>query len=259
MSTTATLLERLYAGKAKSVYLTSDPTLVVQRFKDEATAFNGKKHARPEGKGELNNRISSLLFRFFRHQGIDSHYVETLNTRDMLVRRVTIIPLEVVVRNVAAGSLAQRLGWDEGRVLPHPIVETYYKNDALGDPLLAEEHVRVLGLLKAGEWEEIRAAALQVNEVARALFAQADLDLQDFKLEFGRDGGGRIVLADEFSPDTSRLWDRRQPGRRMDKDVFRRDLADLVETYTEVHARLCAVSALQDFLLPDLAPAPDVA
>lgn len=233
----------LYEGKAKSVYATDDPTLVVQRFKDSATAFNGEKFAELPGKGALNNRIASILFRWLDAQGIASHYVDTLNTRDMLIKRVEIIPLEVVVRNRAAGSLAKRIGWEEGVELPEPIVEFYYKNDALGDPLLCEDHITILGLATPEERGQLRSLGLAVNRALRGLFAEADLDLQDFKIEVGR-VDGKLLLADEISPDTSRLWDRRQPGRRMDKDVFRRDLADLVETYTEVLERLEAIEGI---------------
>lgn len=227
----------IYEGKAKSVYATDNPDLVVQRFKDSATAFNGEKYAELPGKGALNNRISSMIFRWLKRDGIESHYVDTLNSRDMLIKRVEIVPLEVVVRNRAAGSLSKRIGWEEGRQLPQPIVEFYYKDDALGDPLLSEDHITILGLATPEEREELRQIGLKVNASLQALFEKADLDLQDFKIEIGR-VDGKLLLSDEISPDTSRLWDKRQAGRRMDKDVFRRDLADLVETYTEVLERL---------------------
>lgn len=229
----------LYEGKAKSIYPASDTGLVVQRFKDSATAFNGEKYAELPGKGELNNRISTILFRCLAAAGIASHYRDTLNGRDMLIQRVEIVPLEVVVRNVVAGSLARRIGLEEGTELPAPIVEFYYKRDDLGDPFINDEHVQALQLASTEEVRQLKKMALGVNEVLRPIWHACDLQLVDFKLEFGRTADG-LLLADEISPDTSRLWDMRQAGRRMDKDVFRRDLADLVETYTEVYQRLRA-------------------
>lgn len=243
----------LYEGKAKSLYTTGDANLLIQRFKDSATAFNGEKYAELPGKGTLNNRISSILFRHLAASGIDSHYVDTRNQRDMGVRPVRIIPLEVVVRNVVAGSLSKRLGLPEGHDLRHPIVELYYKRDDLGDPLICLDHALVLELATEAELASLRRMALRVNEVLRPLWDRCDLRLIDFKLEFGRTPSG-ILLADEISPDTSRLWDKRTEGRRMDKDVFRRDLADLVETYTEVLDRLLSVAGEHD--TGELSPAP---
>lgn len=234
-----------YEGKAKSLYTTADPDVLIQRFKDSATAFNGEKYAELPGKGALNNRISSILFRHLQAAGVPSHYRGTLNQRDMEVRAVRIVPLEVVVRNVVAGSLAKRIGLAEGEDLRHPIVELYYKRDDLGDPLICLDHALVLQLATEAEIQQLRRMALQVNEVLVPLWRAADLRLIDFKLEFGRTDSG-LLLADEISPDTSRLWDVRQPGRRMDKDVFRRDLADLVETYTEVLDRLRGVAGAHD-------------
>jgi len=229
--------EKLYEGKAKVIYRDPATGELVQRFKDAATAFNGVKFAEIEGKGELNNRISSTLFRHLQAEGVPSHYLGTVNTRDMRIKAVEIIPLEVVWRRIVAGSLAKRTGLDEGTVLSRPIVEFYYKDDALGDPMLADEHVDVLGIATEPERSELRRQALKVGEVTSAFWAECGLRLVDFKLEFGRDENGTILLADEISPDTSRLWDEASEAR-MDKDVFRRDLADLRNTYAEVHRRL---------------------
>lgn len=245
-------LTKVYEGKAKAVYSIDGSSDVIQRFKDSATAFNGVKFALIASKGELNNRIASTIFRYLQREGIESHYRATLNTRDMQVARVEIVPLEVVVRNVVAGSLAKRLGLDEGTPLRRTIVEFYYKNDALGDPLLAEEHVDVLELATPAELAELKEMALAVGDALKRFWAACDLDLIDFKLEFGR-CDGKLLLADEISPDTSRLWDR-VSGQKMDKDVFRRDLADLTTTYTEVHRRICA--AFPDLEPGQLPPAP---
>lgn len=249
MSVQAT--EKIYEGKAKALYRTNDER-IVQRFKDSATAFNGVKYAEIEGKGEINNRISTTVFRYLADQGIASHYAETLNTRDMLVESVEIVPLEVVARNVAAGSLAKRVGWEEGTVLPAPIVEFYYKKDELGDPLLTRPHIAMLGVASEEELAEIEAHALRVNAALQRFWAACGLTLVDFKLEYGR-RDGRIVLADEVSPDTSRLWDS-ESSARMDKDVFRRDLADMGDTYREVLRRVA--DAHSAFAPGELAPAP---
>ena len=243
---------RLYEGKAKTVYTTDTPGELVQRFKDSATAFNAEKKAEFAGKGELNNRIASMVFRFLKARGISSHYLDTPNRRDMRIRQVTIIPLEVVTRNVVAGSLSKRLGQPEGTRLAEPIVEFYYKDDALGDPLVTEDHIRVLKAASPEDLAELRRQALQVNEALVELWAACGLDLVDFKLEFGRTADGTILLADEISPDTQRLWT--VDGQRMDKDVFRRDLGDLVETYRDVHQRL--VAAHPELDLGDLAEPP---
>lgn len=233
MSVQAT--EKIYEGKAKALYRTGDGR-IVQRFKDSATAFNGVKYAEIDGKGEINNRISTTVFRYLAAQGIGSHYAATLNTRDMLVEHVEIVPLEVVVRNVAAGSLAKRVGWDEGTVLPAPIVEFYYKKDELGDPLLTRPHIAMLGVATEAELAELEAHALEVNAALQSFWSACGLTLVDFKLEYGRKDGA-LVLADEVSPDTSRLWDS-ESDAKMDKDVFRRDLADLGDTYREVLRRI---------------------
>lgn len=226
-----------YEGKAKQIIPTSDEGVIIQRFKDSATAFNGKKYAEFEGKGRLNNAIASFLFQRLEAEGVPTHFIERSSANDMRVKRVKIIPLEVVVRNIVAGSLSQRTGLEEGTKLSRPIVETYYKRDDLGDPLLAETHVEMLELATREELDRIFELARKVNEVLKRTMEQADIVLVDFKLEFGRTPDGTILLADEISPDTCRLWDR-ETQRKMDKDVFRRDLADLVEVYEEVAARL---------------------
>ena len=229
--------EKLYEGKAKALYRVPNAAHVVQRFKDSATAFNGEKFALIAGKGELNNRISTTVFRYLAAHGVESHYIDTINTRDMVIASVAIVPLEVVVRNVAAGSLAKRLGLEEGTPLRHPIVEHYYKKDDLGDPLLTRAHIAVMQIATEDELAEMQTQALRVNELLIAFWAACGLRLIDFKLEFGRTEDGRILLADEVSPDTSRLWDAAS-NDKMDKDVFRRDLADLADTYREVHRRI---------------------
>ena len=226
----------VYEGKAKQM-IPAEGTQMIQRFKDSATAGNGAKYAEFEGKGRLNNRISSLFFRALADNGVPSHFVEWQNDRDMLVEGLDIIPLEVVARNVAAGSLAKRVGFEEGSALPAPVVEMYYKKDELGDPLLNRSHIQMLGVATEEELATCETVALKVNGVLSGLLREVGIQLIDFKLEFGRKADGTVLLADEISPDTCRLWDI-ETKRKLDKDVFRRDLADLVETYTEVYDRL---------------------
>ncbi len=227
----------LYEGKAKRVYETNDSEIVWIEYKDEATAFNGEKKSTITGKGRLNNEISALLFEKLRENGIESHFVKKLSETEQLVKNVQIIPLEVVVRNVAAGSLAHRLGMEEGEVLPETIVEFYYKNDDLGDPLLTRDHIRVLGLVEETELALLREKGLAVNEVLVPYFKSLNIDLIDFKLEFGIGPDGDVLLADEISPDTCRLWDA-ETGEKLDKDVFRRDLGSLTDTYSKLLERL---------------------
>lgn len=229
--------EVIYEGKAKELVTTEDEQILIQRFKNSATAFNGVKYAEFPGKGALNNSISCFLYEKLEQAGIATHFVEKVSDTEMKVRRLTIIPLEVVARNVAAGSLSKRIGWDEGKPLPAPIVETYYKKDELGDPLLADTHILMLKLVEPSILEELKQRALAINDVLRPLFAAANLELIDFKLEFGCDADGTLLLGDEISPDTCRLWDKSTKAKH-DKDVFRRDLADLVETYANVAQRL---------------------
>ena len=227
----------LYEGKAKKLFTTEDPGLLRVEYKDDATAFNGKKFDRLEGKGQLNNAISIFFFEYLGKNQIPSHFVRRISETEQLVRSVQIVPLEVVVRNVAAGSLSKRIGWDEGRELPYPIVEFYYKDDDLGDPLLAEEHIRLLELATEEEIQELKKKGLAVNKVLRPLLEQKNIRLIDFKLEFGLDQNGGLLLADEISPDTCRFWDA-DTGNKMDKDRFRRDLGGVTEAYREIYQRL---------------------
>lgn len=226
-----------YEGKAKQIIPTDDHSIVIQRFKDSATAFNGEKLEFFDGKGKLNNAISTWVFERLTKEGVKNHFISKDNEIDMRIKRLKIFPLEIVVRNVVAGSLHKRIGLDEGTPLEYPIVETYYKRDDLGDPLLAETHVEVLKVATRDQLDYIFDQARQVNTILKSAFADAGMTLVDFKLEFGTDTEGNILLGDEVSPDTCRLWDT-ETGRKLDKDVFRRDLADLVETYTEVANRL---------------------
>ena len=235
--------ELLYEGKAKQVYKTSDPDLLIQYFKDDATAFNAKKHEVIEGKGVLNNRISEYVFQHLNEIGVPTHFIKRLNMREQLIREVEIIPLEVVVRNVAAGSLSTRLGLEEGTQLPRSIIEFYYKNDQLNDPMVSEEHITAFGWAAPQEIDDIMALAIRVNDFLSGLFLGVGIRLVDFKIETGRLWEGetmRIVLADEISPDSCRLWDVKT-NDKMDKDRFRKDLGGMIEAYTEVARRLGVV------------------
>ena len=227
----------LYEGKAKRVYQTDDENLVWFEYKDSATAFNGEKKAQITGKGKLNNEITSLIFSKLDQEGIASHFVKKLSETEQLVKKVKIIPLETVVRNVAAGSFSKRLGIEEGKPLSRPIVEFYYKDDDLGDPLLTEDHIEEMQLATKEEVALLKERALQVDKVLTQLFLELGIRLIDFKLEFGKDAQGEIVLADEISPDTCRLWDLKT-NEKLDKDVFRRDLGNLTDAYETILARL---------------------
>ncbi|WP_203334680.1 phosphoribosylaminoimidazolesuccinocarboxamide synthase [Planococcus beigongshangi] len=227
----------LYEGKAKRLYATDEQDILWVEYKDSATAFNGEKKAEIAGKGMLNNKITSLIFKKLQTAGIASHFVEQLSDHEQLVRQVSIIPIEVVVRNIVAGSMAKRLGLEEGTVLKRPIVEFYFKDDALGDPILTEDHIDMLDLASAEEVAELREKALTVNEVLIGFFSEVGVDLVDFKIEFGRGNEGQILLADEISPDTCRLWDK-ETKQKLDKDVFRRDLGNLTEAYELILAKL---------------------
>ena len=233
--------KRLYEGKAKVLYEGPEPGTLVVHFKDDATAFNGEKHEIIEGKGVLNNRISEFIFTRLGEMGIPTHFIRRLNMREQLVRKVEIFPLEVIVRNIAAGSIAKRLGLREGERLPRTIIEYCYKDDALGDPLVAEEHIAAFGWASAPEMDDMVQLAVRINDYLSGLFAGIGIRLVDFKLEFGReyapDGMVRTVLADEISPDSCRLWDM-GTDEKMDKDRFRRDLGGLVDAYAEVARRL---------------------
>lgn len=231
---------RIYEGKAKVLYEGPEPGTLIQHFKDDATAFNAKKHAIIDGKGVLNNRISEFVFQNLNEIGIQTHFIRRLNMREQLIREVDIIPLEVVVRNVAAGSLATRLGLEEGSKLPRSIIEFYYKNDALNDPMVSEEHIFAFGWATPPELDEIVTLAFRINDFLTGLFLGVGIRLVDFKIETGRlweNDVARIVLADEISPDSCRLWDMKTQDK-LDKDRFRRDMGGLVEAYTDVARRL---------------------
>jgi len=229
--------ELLYEGKAKQVYATADPDYVIVHYKDDATAFDGKKRGTITGKGELNNRMTAIFFALLAEAGIPTHFVRQLSERDQVVRRVKIVPIEVVVRNIAAGSLSKRLGLPEGQDLPHPIVEFYYKSDELGDPLINDDHIAILNLAAPEQLAEMRARALAINAILRDYLAQRRVLLVDFKLEFGIDREGQLLLADEISPDTCRFWDA-DTREKLDKDRFRRDLGGVEEAYQEMLRRL---------------------
>ena len=231
---------RIYEGKAKVLYEGPEPGTLVQHFKDDATAFNAEKHEVIEGKGVLNNRISEYIFLQLAQIGIQTHFIKALNMREQLVREVEIVPLEVVIRNVAAGSLVTRLGLKEGEPLPRPLIEFYYKDDALGDPLISEDHIAVFGWATQNELDEIMTMAVRINDFLIGLFAGVGIRLVDFKLEFGRVWEGdiqRTILADEISPDNCRLWDVNS-NEKLDKDRFRQNLGGLVDAYQEVARRL---------------------
>ncbi|MBI2080178.1 MAG: phosphoribosylaminoimidazolesuccinocarboxamide synthase [candidate division NC10 bacterium] len=225
---------KIYEGKAKVLYETDDPDLLIQHFKDDATAFNAQKRGTIVGKGGMNTRISATLFSYVAEHGVRTHFVKVLSDREMLVRRLQMIKVEVVMRNVVAGSLAKRLGLPEGQALEQPVLEFYYKDDALGDPLINDDHVRMLRLATAAEMEAIGDGAFRVNEF---FFDQRGILLVDFKLEFGR-YKGEILLGDEITPDGCRLWDK-GTREKLDKDRFRRDLGGVEEAYAEVLRRVC--------------------
>jgi phosphoribosylaminoimidazole-succinocarboxamide synthase len=229
--------ELLYEGKAKRIFRTDDEQTVLIEYKDSATAFNGQKKADITGKGRLNNEITSLLFLKLKENGIPSHFVKRISETEQLVKRVSIIPLEVVVRNVAAGSFSKRLGIEEGKALTKPLVEFYLKNDDLGDPILTTDHIYELNLATKEEVTILKEKALKINTVLSSFFAELGINLIDFKLEFGKDHEGQILLADEISPDTCRLWDKKT-NEKLDKDVFRRDLGSLTDAYETILARL---------------------
>ncbi len=231
---------RVYEGKAKILYEGPEPGTLVQHFKDDATAFNNKKHDTIDGKGVLNNRISEYLFTRLNDIGIPTHFVRRLNMREQLIREVEIVPVEVVVRNVAAGSLSTRLGIDEGTPLPRSIIEFCYKSDELNDPLVSEEHITAFGWATPQEIDDMMALALRINDFLTGLFLGIGIRLVDFKIEFGRlyeNDMMRIVLADEISPDSCRLWDIKTDDK-LDKDRFRRDMGGLMDAYREVARRL---------------------
>ncbi|MFZ5626423.1 MAG: phosphoribosylaminoimidazolesuccinocarboxamide synthase [Bacillota bacterium] len=228
--------EFLYEGKAKKIYATDQPGLVWIEYKDDATAFNGLKKGTISGKGELNNKISAYFFEFLAQKGIESHFVQLVSDNEQIVKKVEIVPLEVVVRNIAAGSLAKRLGMEEGTAMQQPVVELYYKNDELGDPLINYYHALALGLATREEMLYMEEMGLKINAILQEYLRDKEIILVDFKLEFGR-VDGKIILADEISPDTCRFWDA-QTREKLDKDRFRRDLGGVEEAYQEVYRRL---------------------
>ena len=230
----------VYEGKAKILYEGPEPDTLIQHFKDDATAGNGEKHSVVEGKGVLNNRISEHVMLGLGAIGVPTHFIRRLNMREQLIRAVEMIPVEIVVRNVAAGSLSKRLGIEEGTPLPRPIIEFYYKDDKLGDPMVTEEHILAFNWASQQDMDDMIALGLRVNDFLSGLFLGVGIRLVDFKIEAGRvweDDFQRIVVADEISPDSCRLWDIKT-GKKLDKDVFRRDLGDLADAYTEVATRL---------------------
>ncbi len=228
--------EQLYEGKAKKVFATEDPDVVIVDYKDDATAFNGEKKGTIVGKGVINNRMTNHVFRLLEKEGVPTHYIEELSDRETAVKKVEIVPLEVIVRNIAAGSFSKRLGVEEGTRFKQPTIEFSYKNDALGDPLINRYFALALELATEEEIDTIKKYAFKVNDVLKAYFLNADIELVDFKIEFGR-YKGEIILADEISPDTCRLWDV-NTHEKLDKDRFRRDLGNVEEAYQEVFKRL---------------------
>jgi phosphoribosylaminoimidazole-succinocarboxamide synthase len=236
VETTPQKLEMFYEGKAKKLYSTSDPDLVIQYFKDDATAFNAKKRGTIEDKGVMNNRMSELFFTLLEKNGVRTHFVRRLDDREMLCKRLQIIPCETVVRNIVAGSMAKRLGLEEGRDLKRPVVEYYYKSDELDDPLIYPEHAVEFGWATEAENVAIKAMALKVNDVLRKFLDERGVILVDFKLEFGRHHG-EVLLGDEICPDTCRFWDK-QTRQKLDKDRFRRDLGGVEEAYHEMLRRV---------------------
>ena len=232
--------KKIYEGKAKILYEGPEPGTLIQYFKDDATAFNGEKKAQLEGKGVINNRISEFVMTKLTNIGVQNHFIKRLNLREQLIREVEIIPLEVVCRNVVAGSMATRFGLPEGQQLPRSIIEFYYKNDALNDPLVTEEHITAFNWANTQEIDDILAMTLRVNDFLSGMFAAVGITLIDFKIEYGRLFEGdfaRVILADEISPDSCRLWDS-TTNEKLDKDRFRRDMGNVIESYTEVAKRL---------------------
>ena len=232
-----TKLNQIYEGKAKKVFATSDPAYYIVEYKDDATAFNGLKKGTISGKGVINNKMSNILFRMLESKGIKTHFVEELSDRETLVRAVKIVPLEIIIRNVAAGSFSKRYGVEEGRQLKAPTLEYSLKDDALNDPLINDSHIIALGVATEQELAQIRALAYGVNDALKAFFAGIGVKLIDFKIEAGRLPDGTIILADEISPDTCRFWDAKT-NEKLDKDRFRRDLGRVEEAYQEIFARI---------------------
>ena len=227
----------IYEGKAKQIYSTEDPDIYLQKFKDDATAFNGLKKDKISHKGEMNNLISSVIFEYLISENIPTHFIKKISDDEMLVKKVDIIKVEVVCRNLAAGSLVKKFGFEEGKELKHPIIEYYLKSDELGDPLFTEDHIFEMGLANKSELDVIRKMALCINDLLIKFFREKKIRLVDFKLEFGKDKNNNIILADEISPDTCRLWDF-ETNIKMDKDRFRFDLGGVEEAYQEIKNRV---------------------
>ena len=232
----------LYEGKAKRIYQTEDENIFWVEYKDDATAFNGEKKASIQGKGVLNNAITSLIFEKLTEAGVENHFIQKLSETEQLVKKVTILPLEVVVRNVVAGSLSKRTGLAEGTKLKKPLIEFYYKDDDLGDPLFTDAHIEMMEICSPKDLEILRDYGFCVNQFLQEIFDACHLNLVDFKIELGRDSEGKIILADEISPDTCRLWDK-TTNEKLDKDVFRRDLGNLTDAYQEILKRLGGINA----------------
>ena len=230
-------MEQLYEGKAKKVFATENPELVIVSYKDDATAFNGLKHGTIVGKGVVNNKVTNYLMQLLEKEGVPTHFVEELSDRDTVVKKVSIVPLEVIIRNIAAGSFSKHYGVPEGVVFDEPTIEFSYKNDELGDPLMNSYHAIARKAATREEIETIKAMAFKVNDVLKAFFKNVNVDLVDFKLEFGRLSDGTIVLADEISPDTCRFWDS-TTHEKLDKDRFRRDLGNVEDAYSEMMKRI---------------------
>ncbi len=230
-------MKMLYEGKAKQVFLTENPQEYIVHYKDDATAFNGEKKAQIAGKGKLNNAISNHIFTMLEEKGIKTHFIRQINETDVLVKKVTILPLEVIIRNISAGSFCKRLGVEEGIVLAEPIFELCYKRDDLGDPIINDDHAVALNLATRAEIAHMRQETLKINEILKEFFLNANLKLVDFKIEYGRTHDGEVILADEISPDTCRLWDK-ETNTKLDKDRFRRNLGSVIEGYQEVLERI---------------------
>jgi phosphoribosylaminoimidazole-succinocarboxamide synthase len=230
-------IEMIYEGKAKKLFTTQEKDVLIQEFKDDATAFNAQKKGTIEGKGVVNNKISAVLFEYLQRHSIPTHFIKLLSEREMLIKTLEIIPVEVTIRNIVAGGMAKLLGLEEGIILEEPVLEYHYKNDALGDPLINEYHIRALKLASFKDLEEIKKLSFKVNDLLKKFFLEREIDLVDFKLEFGK-CKGKIILGDEISPDTCRLWEK-DTKRKLDKDRFRRDLGEIESTYQEVLKRVC--------------------
>ncbi len=229
-------IEMIYEGKAKKLFTTEGKDVLIQEFKDDATAFNAQKKGTITGKGVVNNKISAIIFKYLQKHGIPTHFIKQLDERDMLIRTLEIIPIEVTIRNIVAGGMAKMLGLEEGIVLDEPVLEYHYKNDALNDPLINEYHIRALKLATFKDLDEVKKLSFKINDLLKEFFSKRGLDLVDFKLEFGK-YKSKIFLGDEISPDTCRLWEEKT-GKKLDKDRFRRDLGEIEEAYQEVLKRV---------------------